>query len=292
MQCTVDYAKIIKKVGGVVDITAAIINQQHEEDLQRLRGLRLIDDDFLTKCFDNSPECAELVLRIVLNKPDLKVLDVATQVFVANLLKRSVRMDVLATDGTGRKFNVEVQRADKGAGRKRARYNSSMLDAKFLEKGDDFEQLHETYVVFITEHDVMGHGLPVYSVERYITETKEKFDDGTHILYVNGQYRGENNIGKLMNDFFCTNPADMHFPVLAERAKYFKENEEGVAIMCKVMEQLREESIKQGLEQGKQEQAEATAKTMLAEGELPLDRIAKYSGVPIERVEELQAAMA
>lgn len=96
------------------------------------------------------------MLRIVLEKPDLVVVDVRTQVFVENLLNRSVRLDVLATDSTGRKINVEVQRSDKGAGRKRARYNSSMMDANLLSKGGDFDMLPETYVVFITEHDVIS----------------------------------------------------------------------------------------------------------------------------------------
>ena len=100
------------------------IDQKHQEDLQRLRGFRLLDDDFLTKCFEGDTASIELVLQIVLEKSDLKVLDVRTQVFVENLLNRSVRLDILATDSTGTKLNVEVQRSDKGAGRKRARYNS------------------------------------------------------------------------------------------------------------------------------------------------------------------------
>ena len=105
------------------------IDRKHQEDLQRLRGFRLLDDDFLTKCFEGHTASIELVLQIVLEKPDLKVLDVRTQVFVENLLNRSVRLDILATDSTGAKLNVEVQRSNKGAGRKRARYNSSMMDA-------------------------------------------------------------------------------------------------------------------------------------------------------------------
>ncbi|MCI8706569.1 MAG: nuclease, partial [Lachnospiraceae bacterium] len=100
------------------------IDKKHQEDLDRLRGFRLLDDDFLTKCFEGDTPIMELVLQIVLEKPDLKVLDVRTQVFVENLLNRSVRLDILATDSTGAKLNVEVQRSDKGAGRKRARYNS------------------------------------------------------------------------------------------------------------------------------------------------------------------------
>lgn len=42
------------------------IDQQHQEDLQRLRDFRLLDDDFLTKCFDGDPQYIQLVLRIVL----------------------------------------------------------------------------------------------------------------------------------------------------------------------------------------------------------------------------------
>ncbi len=130
------------------------IDQKHQEDLQRLRGFRLLDDDFLTKCFEGDTASIELVLQIVLEKPDLKVLDVRTQVFVENLLNRSVRLDILATDSTGAKLNVEVQRSDKEAGRKRARYNSSMMDANLLKKGEDFDKLPETWVIFITENDV------------------------------------------------------------------------------------------------------------------------------------------
>jgi len=85
------------------------IDQKHQEDLQRLKGFRLLDDDFFTKCFEGDTASMELVLRIVLEQPDLKVLDVRTQVFVENLLNRSVRFDILVTDSTGAKANVEIQ---------------------------------------------------------------------------------------------------------------------------------------------------------------------------------------
>ena len=58
------------------------MDKKHQEDLQRLRRFRLLDDDFLTKCFEGKPACIQLVLRIVLDKPDLEVVDVRTQVFV------------------------------------------------------------------------------------------------------------------------------------------------------------------------------------------------------------------
>ena len=261
------------------------IDQKHQEDLQRLRGFRLLDDDFLTKCFEGDTASIELVLQIVLEKPDLKVLDVRTQVFVENLLNRSVRFDILATDSTGAKINVEIQRADKGAGRKRARYNSSMMDATLLKKGDDFDNLPETWVVFITENDVIGKGLPLYPVERCFLGTGERFEDGSHILYVNGAYREDTPIGKLMHDFSCTNAADMYYTTLADRVRFFKESKEGILIMCKVMEDMRKESLQEGIKEG----AINTAKRMLTDGILTLEKIAEYAGLPLDEVKKLKA---
>ena len=257
-------------------ITKELIEQRYKENLQRLRDFRLFDDDFMTKCFEDSLECISLVLQIVLDKPNIKVIDVRTQVFVENLLNRSVILDVLATDDVGRKYNVEVQRSDKGADKKRARYNSSMLDVNVLKKGEDFDKLPDTFTIFITENDVIGKGLPLYKVERSFLETDELFDDGSYIIYVNGEYRGNDPLGRLLHDFSCTQPSDMNYEILAERVRYFKESKEGVYIMCKAMEDM----IKQELRE--------VAKKMLADKTLPIEKIAEYSRLSIEEVKELE----
>ncbi|WP_253675109.1 Rpn family recombination-promoting nuclease/putative transposase [Treponema sp. OMZ 305] len=259
---------------------AETINRKHQEDLQRLRGFRLLDDDFFTKCFEGNTECIELILSIVLDKTDLKVIDARTQVFLANLLNRSVRLDVLATDSAGRKYNIEIQRADKGAGRKRARYNSSMMDANLLKKSEDFETLPETFIIFITENDVIGREKPIYRIERCFLETGEKFGDGSHIVYVNGAYRDETPIGKLMHDFSCINPSDMYYDVLANRVRFFKETKEGIAVMCKVMEDMRNQTLKEGMIN--------VAKRMLADGTLTLEKIAEYVGLSLDEVKRLE----
>lgn len=62
-----------------------------------------------------------------------------------------------------------------------------MLDLRKLEAGDYFAALPETYVIFITAKDVLGHGLPIYHIDRHINELGIKFDDMAHIIYVNGE---------------------------------------------------------------------------------------------------------
>ena len=257
-----------------------------QEDLERIKRFRLMDDVFLTKCFEDDTESTQFVLRIILNKPDLVVLDVHTQVFVANLLNRSVKLDVVATDSEGRKINVEVQREDKGAGKRRARYNASMMDASFLEKGTDFDQLPEVYVIFITENDVLRQNKPLYEIERCILGTGERFGDGSHILYVNGAYRDETPLGKLMHDFACPEPSQMYYDELAERVKFFKESKEGVTTMCKAMEDMREKSLKEG----ERKNMIDTAKRMLLLGRYALEEIADISGLPLEEVLQLKQA--
>ncbi len=276
--------------------TTEQLDQQHLEDLERLRDFRLLDDDFLTKCFEGDPKYIQLVLRIVLEMPDIVVTDVRTQVFVENLLKRSVRLDIVATDSAGRKINVEIQRSDKGAGRKRARYNSSMMDANLLRKSENFDKLPETYVIFITEHDVIGKGKPLYHIGRYIFDTGESFNDGSHILYVNGEYRDETPIGKLMHDFSCTDPEKMYYDELAERVRFFKESKEGVAIMCKAIEDMRiaswkegkKEGEKKGKKEGIKEEKKLTVLRMLEAGKYALEEVSTISGLSLDEVKKLQ----
>lgn len=110
-----------------------------------------------------------------------------------------------------------------------------------MDAGQEFDELPETYTIFITENDIYGKGLPFYPIERMNMATGEMFGDGEHILYVNGSYRGDDEIGNLMHDFSCSDPDDMINKDLADRSRYFKETEEGVETVCKVMEEMRTE---------------------------------------------------
>ena len=93
----------------------------------------------------------------------------------------------------------------------------------------------------------------LYPIERMNLATHEPFNDREHILYVNGQYHGYDALGKLRHDFLCNNPDDMHYDMLAERSRYFKENPKGVSEMCKAMEDMRNEAWERGRVEGRAE---------------------------------------
>lgn len=154
---------------------------------------------------------------------------------------RSVCLDAYGTDSKGKKYDLEVQRSDRGAGKHRARYHSSSMDIENLDAGKAFEQLPDTYVIFITEHDVFGKGKAFYPIERVNLGLNKLFDDGEHILYVNGEYRDDSEVGQLMHDFSCWNPDEIKLPLLKAAVKYYKEDPKGVEYMCKAFEETREQ---------------------------------------------------
>lgn len=268
--------------------------QKRREDLQRLRGLRPIDDDFMRCLFKDNIPLAELVLRIITGKPDLIITECQTQKDMKRLAgARSICLDAYGTDTLGKKYDMEIQREDKGADPHRARYHSSVIDIENLDARQEFRELPDTYTIFVTEKDVYSKGEPIYFIERMNITTGEPFADGEHILYVNGAYRGASDIGKLMHDFNCTNADDMNFELMAERTRYLKENPKGVSEMCKIMEDMRkeerEEGRKEGRKEGKMEGRIEIAKSMLLDGVLPLKKIAEYARLSLDEVESLQA---
>lgn len=251
--------------------------QKRREDLQRLRSLRPIDDDFMRCLFKDNIPLVELVLRIITGKQDLRITDCQTQKDMKRLAgARSICLDAYGTDTAGKKYDLEVQRADKDADPHRARYHSSVLDVENLDAGQEFSDLPDTYTIFIVEKDFYGMGKPVYSIERINLDTGKPFEDGEHILYVNGEYRGDSDIGKLMHDFNCTDADDMNFELMADRTRYLKENPKGVSEMCKVIEDMR-----------KEERVEVALR-MLEAGKYVLDEIANISGLPLDEVKELK----
>ena len=240
-----------------------------EAVLRIISGFRLMDDEFMTECFRDNKPAVRLVLRIILGKPDLEVTRVDVQEKIGNPGKRTLCVDVLARDN-GRLYNIEIQRSDAGSIPERARYHGSMLDVSELEKGAGFDELPETYVIFITEKDVYKKGLPFYTVERVVTQTGQMFNDRLHIMYVNGKYRGDDDMGRLMMDFACTSASEMHYTELAERVRYLKEDKSGEHVMVsRVVEQYGDERAAEALSKGRAEGADrlgALGTILLREG--------------------------
>ena len=255
-----------------------------EENRKRILSLRLFDDDFMNACFDDYIEGVQLVVRIILGRDDFQVVRVKTQSLLKNLQGRDICLDIHAKSDSGEEFDVEIQRDDRGANYKRARYNSSILDAHLLNPADDINKLPDTYVIFITENDVIGDNEPIYAIDRRITRSGKPFPDGSHIIYVNGSAKDSSTaLGRLMHDFSCTKADNMYYPELAKRVRFFKETEEGERAMNSVLEEWKEELTKETAERCSIE----FATNLITKQVLSFEEIADITGLPLEKVQEL-----
>lgn len=205
--------------------------------------MTLFDDDLMSHVFDNNIEAATLLLSILLEREDIQVLSVEGQKELENPLVegRSIRLDIFAQDADGKYYDIKVQQSSSGADFRRARFHSSMLDSRMLKQGDSFKTLADSYVIFMTRRDILGLGLPLYRIERTVSGTDLPFTDGSHILYVNGSYRGADPIGRLIHDFHCPTPENMYYAPLSKGVHHFKQTEGGQYAMCEAVREYGEE---------------------------------------------------
>lgn len=254
-----------------------LLNSDLESRYEKYKGIiknfTLMSDIFMRNVFKKR-ECLEYVLQVIMEKQDLHVIDQIIQKDYKNLQGRSAVMDCVARDSAGKQFDVEIQQDNEGASPKRARYHSGLMDMNTLNPGQDFEELPESYVIFITRDDILGYGLPIYHIDRQIKELEEAFQDEAHIIYVNSRKQNDTELGKLMHDLHCKKADEMHSPILAKRVYELKETQKGVELMCHEMEKIYSEGMESGEKRGELKAKKETILS-LAEMGIPVNKIAK-----------------
>lgn len=249
-----------------------------------IKNFTLMSDIFMRNVFKQR-ECLEYVLQVIMEKQDLKVIDQIIQKDYKNLQGRSAIMDCVARDSEGKQFDVEIQQDNEGASPKRARYHSGLMDMNTLNPGQDFDELPESYVIFITRDDILGYDFPIYHIDRHIKEADDSFQDEAHIIYVNSRKQEDTELGRLMHDLHCKNADEMHSPVLAKRVHELKDTQKGVELMCHEMEKIYSEGMESGEKRGELKAKKETALS-LAEMGLPVEKIAKAVNHDVNEVQK------
>ena len=264
--------------------------------LARVRAMRFFDDEFMSAAFSDDIKMTQFLIRILLNRNDLIVTKSMSQFQKTNLFGKSVKLDVVAEDIFKTEYNIEIQRVGTGAGARRIRYHQAMLDSHTLQKVGSYKDLPNLYIIFILEHDIFERGAPVYRVKKTLDITDSEgnnlpFDDDCNIMYINGEYNGDDALGRLMHDFSTSNADEMFYNELAERMRFLKQDEEGVKMASKIVEEYGDlraaEALQQGIQQGLQQKAVEDAIEFLKEKIAP-EIIAKCVKLPLDKVLELQ----
>ena len=185
---------------------------------------------------------------------------------------------------------------------------------KVISAGHDYEELPETYVIFITENDVLQRNLPIYNIDRYIGQNMELFKDGSHIIYVNSQIQDDTPLGKLMQDMYCTDPAKLNYKEFAPQMEFLKHSKDGEGEMRdlfeeyahqvgqqigqKIGEKIAKEKVKEATKKATMKATKTTKKKTLKDMAIKMlkrgdsvEDVAEITSLPPESVRALQASM-
>ena len=217
-----------------------------EDKIAQVKDLRPIDDVFFEVLADGEEGrgVCEEILRVILDDENLVVKDVIVQSSKKNIYGRSVRLDALCITETGKRVNVEVQRSDKDDHLRRARFNSASITVKDSNAGENFRDVTDVYVVYISQFDIFKGNQPIYHVDKVVRETGEVIDDGDHEIFANTAVDDGSTVSELMACFLQKNVDNPKFPRLSNRVKELKLTEGGAEAVCEVMERYQAEAVK------------------------------------------------
>ena len=227
--------------------------RRHQLEVESLVAqLRAIDDIMFRKLCENIAFVEE-ILRVILEDDKITVVEVIPQNSLQNLRGRSVVLDAYCKLGNGSYCNVEVQRSDSDDHFRRVRYHAACITANVVNPGEQFEQVDDLVVVYISEFDPFDEGRTVYHVRNMVEETGRAVLDGLREIYVNTKHNDGSEIAELMQCLLepvVTNPK---FPALAQELQAEKGNVKGDESMCKLVEEYAQKRAK---EYGEQQKAE------------------------------------
>lgn len=259
------------------------LEQRYERYKEKIKHFTIMNDIFMRNVLKEI-SCTEYILQVIMNRTDLKVIDQTLQKDYKNLQGRSAILDCVARDAENNHFNVEIQGENDGASPKRARYHCGLLDMNLLNPGDLFDNLPETYIIFITKNNILEYSQPISHIQRRIKETEDTFQDGQHILYVNSKKQDDTELDRLMHDLHCKEADKMYSNVLSARVQQLKETTEGVNQMCQELEEIYNEGEQSGVQKGELKKARETTLALLEMG-MSSEQIAKAVNLSIETIQ-------
>ena len=262
--------------------------------------LTFADDWMFQKVMQNPKICAELVARLLHINVDHVEYPELEKTIAPYYTSKGVRLDVYLKD-SDKVIDIECQANLKLALGKRMRYYQSMIDIDSLMKGEEYENLKESYILFICKDDPFKDdkenlfSLPCYTFKNTCAENDAvNLDDKTvKVVYNASAYEKEED--PLIRDFlhfiYTDEPGDDELSSrLSELVKQYKENETSRSDYLAV--NLHDHDIRyEALQEGAQNKAVEAAINLLKMNVLTPEQIAQAQGLPLEKILELQKSI-
>ncbi len=177
---------------------------------------------------------------------------------------KGIRLDVYAKDENNTHYNVEMQVLKRAALGKRSRYYHSQIDMELLLKGKEYQNLPDTYVIFICDFDPFGKKRYCYTFVNCCLEDKElKLCDGSISIFLSTKGENETEVSQELIKFLQFVSADLKESMndfqdsyvkqlqrTIRRIKSSREMEERYMILTELLKDEYSEGMLLGREEG------------------------------------------
>ena len=223
--------------------------QQYYDQIQALCPM----DDVFFELLIQQPSVCEEMLRVLLDCPELTVLDVHAQHSIRKLLRRSFRLDALCQLPDKKLVNIEIQNGNNTDHFKRVRYNEACVTTQTTDPGTDFKNIPTVYSLYVSDFDMFKQGKTIYHTRKSVIETDQTIDDGTFEIYANTVIDDGSTIAEYLQLLKETSIDNPKFPHLTDGVKYLKNEERGVENMSGFLAELLEKELEKELQKKEKE---------------------------------------
>jgi len=229
-----------------------------------------IKDNFLFGAVMRVEENCKGFLEMVLGFPIARVVVSKEKSIIYHPEYKGVRLDIYAEDENHTHYNVEMQVRKKKSLGKRSRYYHSQMVMEYLESGEEYETIPDTFVIFVCDFDPFGQGLYCYTFRNECQEDKSvRMEDGSNTIFLNTRGRNETEVPEGLVRFLKFVTADLEESegdFQDELVRQFQETIRRIKTDRQMGERymIFEEMLKEEKQEGRQEgRLEATREAVL-----------------------------
>ncbi|MGN0482125.1 MAG: Rpn family recombination-promoting nuclease/putative transposase, partial [Lachnospiraceae bacterium] len=250
--------------------------------LKKYEDLTIADDFMFCKIMTTYPELCKHLLEIILNV-EIKEIRFPEQQKTISMTAdaKSVRLDVYVNDDNHTVYDIEMQTTENPNLPQRSRYYQSMIDLNTLEKGADYLELPNSFVIFICTFDCFGRGLPVYTFCNQCEENhKLKLNDGTKKIFLNPDSNRKNlspDLNAFLNYLQGQLTKNSFIETLDASVKDARKHEKW-RLEYMTIEIRDQDKLREGEQIGERNQSIKIAMAMFQDG-LPLETVQKYTKI-------------
>ena len=153
------------------------------------KELSFTDDFLFCNIMQNNPDICKELVELLLDRKVGKVAYSETQKSIDLALEqKGVRLDVYFEDDLSTAYNIEMQTSNTGNLPKRSRYYQGTVDLNMISSGAGYDELKQSYIIFINTFDLFGKGFPKYTFENICQESSDlHLDDGAVKVFINAK---------------------------------------------------------------------------------------------------------